>query len=166
VPLPGAVPPLGTAEEHRRLSRTKPVRARIGEEQGFTLFELLIVILIIGVLAEIAIPAFLGQASKANDAAAKSALHTAQTAIETYRLDHGDYCGAQASDLIAIEATLVTANALTVNACGGGDKNAYTLSVTSRSNYRTVYTVSVLDGVTDRSCSTPGQGGCAPGGTW
>jgi type IV pilus assembly protein PilA len=148
------------------LSSIKSVRARIGEEQGFTLVELLIVILIIGVLAEIAIPAFLGQASKANDAAAKSALHTAQTAIEAYRLDHGDYCGAQRSDLIAIEATLVDANVLTVNACGGGDKNDYTLSVTSKSSYRTVYTVSVVDGVADRSCSTPGQGGCAPGGTW
>ncbi len=148
------------------MSSIKSVRAGIGEEQGFTLVELLIVILIIGVLAEIAIPAFLGQASKANDAVAKSALHTAQTAIETYRLDHGDYCGAQRSDLIAIEATLVDANMLTVNSCGGGDKNAYALSVTSKSSYRTVYTVSVVDGVTDRSCSTPGQGGCAPGGTW
>jgi type IV pilus assembly protein PilA len=119
------------------VSSIGPVRARIGEERGFTLVELLIVILIIGVLAEIAIPAFLGQAAKANDAVAKSALHAAQTAIETYRLDHGDYCGAQRSDLIAIEATLVEANVLSVNACGGGDKNAYTLSVTSKSSYRT-----------------------------
>ncbi len=137
-----------------------------GDERGFTLIELLVVIVIIAVLAEIAIPSFLGQASKADDAAARSALHTAQTAIETYRLDHGDYCGAGASSLVAIEATLSQADGLTVDPCGGGDKNAYSLSVTSRSNFSTVYTVKVTDGMTQRVCSTPGQGGCPPGGTW
>lgn len=128
--------------------------------------ELLIVILIIGALAEIAIPAFLGQASKAHDAAAKSDLHTAQTAIETYRLDHGNYCGARPSDLVAIEATLVEANSLTVGTCAGGDKTAYTLSVTSRSSSGTVYTLSVAGGITDRTCAPQGEGGCAQGGTW
>jgi prepilin-type N-terminal cleavage/methylation domain-containing protein len=142
------------------------IQTGIGDERGFTLVELLIVILIIGVLAEIAIPAFLGQAAKANDAAAKSTLRTAQTAIESYRIDHGDYCGARPSDLVAIEATLVQANALTVNTCAGADPNAYALSVTSRSSIGTVYTLTVTDGVASRTCSTPGQGGCAPGGTW
>ena len=148
------------------MSRIRRIRTSIGDERGFTILELLVVILIIGALAEIAIPAFLGQASKVHDAEAKSDVHTAQTAIETYRLDHGDYCGARPSDLVAIEATLVQANALTVGTCSGGDKNAYTLSVTSRSSYGTVYTLSEVDGNVDRTCSTAGEGGCAQGGTW
>jgi prepilin-type N-terminal cleavage/methylation domain-containing protein len=150
------------------LRRTKPLgaAARPRGEGGFTLVELLVVILIIAVLAEIAIPAFLGQASKADDAAAKSAVRTAATAMEGYRLDHGDYCGAQVSDLVSFEASLGQTNGLTINSCTGGDKTAYSVSVTSRSSSATVYTVSTAGGLSLRSCSTPGQGGCPQGGTW
>ena len=69
------------------------------DESGFTLVELLVVMLILGLLAAIAIPAFFSQRDKARDAEAKSAVRTAQTAIETYATDNdGSYAGA-ASDL-------------------------------------------------------------------
>jgi prepilin-type N-terminal cleavage/methylation domain-containing protein len=50
---------------------------------GFTLVELLIVMLIIGILAGIAMPGFYNQRNKAHDAGAKELARAAQTAIES-----------------------------------------------------------------------------------
>ena len=68
------------------------LRERSQGEGGFTLVELLVVMLILGLLAAIAIPSFFNQREKAKDADAKAAARTAQTAIETYATgNQGDY---------------------------------------------------------------------------
>jgi type IV pilus assembly protein PilA len=64
------------------------------KDAGFTLVELLIVMLILGVLAAIAIPSFFNQREKGKDAQAKVAVRSAQTAAETIRTGNdGDYDG-------------------------------------------------------------------------
>jgi type IV pilus assembly protein PilA len=52
-------------------------------QDGFTLIELTIVVLIIAILSAIALPAFLGQRAKGQDAAAKSNARTLVSAMES-----------------------------------------------------------------------------------
>ncbi len=80
---------------------------------GFTLIELMVVVLIIAILIAIAIPTFLGARQRANDRAAQSSLRNALTAAKTVFTDTGDYSGAfpgvvgpPATGLSAIEPSL------------------------------------------------------------
>jgi prepilin-type N-terminal cleavage/methylation domain-containing protein len=58
--------------------------------KGFTLIELLIVVIIIAILAAIAIPQFSSTSSDAQEAALDANLNTLRSAVELYRLQHGN----------------------------------------------------------------------------
>ena len=58
--------------------------------RGFTLVEILIVVVILGVLAAIVIPEFSGASTEAKDAALASNLRTMRSQLELYKTQHNE----------------------------------------------------------------------------
>ena len=67
--------------------RSGRVRRGSGSEAGFTLIELMIVMLIVAILSAIAIPAYLSSVKAAKEAALKEDLHVLRGAIDAYTAD-------------------------------------------------------------------------------
>ncbi len=79
---------------------------RPSDEAGFTLVELLVVLVVIGVLVELVVPAYLSYKERAGDTAARSNLRTAMSAAEAYYSESTTYVGMNRSALVLIDGGL------------------------------------------------------------
>ena len=128
-------------------------------QDGFTLIELLVVVAIIGVLAAIALPAFLGQTRDASDSKAMSDVSNAEKAIEMFGAQYDDY-NATREQLIALEPAVAQARNLTVT------PGAQTYLISADARRGATFTVEKTATDVQRTCTPAGTGGCDDDGTW
>jgi general secretion pathway protein G len=78
------------AREMTHFGGRKMTRIRSTRRKGFTLVEILIVVIILGILAAIVIPQFTNASQNARESSLQSTLQTLRSQIQLYKLQHGD----------------------------------------------------------------------------
>jgi type IV pilus assembly protein PilA len=127
----------------QRLNDRRDAAGDSGAEAGFTLIELMVVLLILAILLAIAIPTFLGVTKSANDRAAQSNLKTAMlNAKAAYQSNSQSYGNPSPVNAAVLQAAEPGVSFVTGNSTGQGvvsvfptaDGNAIVLAVFTKSN--------------------------------
>lgn len=151
---------MGTVATHAR----RRISTRRTGRRGFTLIEVLIVTVVLGLLTALVIPSFLGTKDRANGATAESLLRIGATAMDTAAVENG-YAPLTPAALAATEPTVswmsaggAAAGRAEVTLSGVG-ANGYTLTTSTASGVVYVYAKDIT--ATPTVTRT-----CGPGCTW
>jgi type IV pilus assembly protein PilA len=126
----------------------------LADARGYTLVELLVCLLILSIMAVIALPAWLDQRAKGEDAEAKLTIRTAAIALQAHHTETGTY-DATVPQLIAIEPSLADALRLRVT----GDEDGYEIREESEGS-TDFWLIRAAGGALTRDCSNHGYGLC------
>ncbi len=130
-------------------SRRRPVPAS-GLTRGFTLAELLVVIVVIGILAAIAVPVFLSQADRASDTALKSDLTNAAKLLQVAEAS-GETIPSEitAGEVVDLGSAGTFTSSQTLTVSGSGE----TLCVEGVSGSGDTYSVDLSEGLRNYDCN-------------
>ena len=78
-----------------KLMNTKGVALQRGAQQGFTLIEVMVVVVILGILAALIVPNVMGRGEKAKVDTSKITLANVASALDQYKLDNNKYPNTQ-----------------------------------------------------------------------
>lgn len=139
------------------------------EERGFTLIELMVVILLIAILAAIALTTFLGKKDRAEDASAKSNARNLVTHVEACFSTERDFTRCNSSAELPVTGLDYGTNPGEVHV-SSATTTSYEITATSTANDggQHIFTIARddLQSAQRRTCTPVGKGGCPTTGIW